>query len=157
MAVNTVDKYGLPMGGTTAQRPVSGQLYEGKEYFDTDLQQLLVWNGSRWQSTGGSAVPSTVVAFGSNIASAIALSTGLTFVTAANGTKGCVLPASVPGISCVVKNDENANAILKVYPPVNSAINILSTNAAISMAANTCCEFRCYNATTWFSMPAVPS
>lgn len=57
MTVNTVDRYGMPMGGTTAQRASipSGALYDGYQYFDTDLQKMLVYSAtnSSWQTMGG--------------------------------------------------------------------------------------------------------
>jgi hypothetical protein len=41
---------GSASSGGTAARPVSGE--EGDLYFDTDLDLLLVWNGSEWQEAG---------------------------------------------------------------------------------------------------------
>lgn len=41
--------------GTTANRPTQN-LYLGQPYFDTDLNQTVVWDGSQWVSAGGTAV-----------------------------------------------------------------------------------------------------
>jgi hypothetical protein len=43
--------------GTTAQRPTSN-LFVGRQFFDDDLQQMLVWSGSAWIAEGGgSSIP----------------------------------------------------------------------------------------------------
>jgi hypothetical protein len=49
---------GLTESGTTAQRPTRG-LWIGRQYFDTDLDQQLVWNGTVWIA-GGGAPPTTL-------------------------------------------------------------------------------------------------
>ena len=165
MTVNTVDPYGLPMGGTTAQRPASGVLYDGKIYFDTTIQQLIVWSATNtaWQNMTGapagstSGATATVAAAGSVIGNAAAIAAGFTWVTAADGTKGVQLPALGAGGVCEIKNDETANAILKVYPQVNTAINNIAANSAYSMAANTACTFKAFNATQVFSIPKTAS
>ena len=103
-------------------------------------------------------VPSaTVAAAGSSQADAAAIATGITWVTAANATKGVKLPAAAAGLLCVVKNDDTANAVLKVYPNTDDTINALSANAALSMAAKTAAVFACYDGTAWFTVPLLPS
>lgn len=39
-------EHGLPISGTTAQRPGNAEI--GFRYFDTDLNGLVVWNGTEW-------------------------------------------------------------------------------------------------------------
>lgn len=103
-------------------------------------------------------VPSaTVAADGSAQGDAAAIATGITWVTAADGTKGVKLPAAAAGLLCIVKNDDAANAILKVYPNSSDTINALGANNSISMAAKTACVFACYDATAWFTVPLLPS
>jgi len=58
---------------------------------------------------------------------------------------------------CIVKNDDTANAVLKVYPNTSDTINALSANAALSMAAKTAAVFVAYDATAWFTVPLLPS
>ena len=102
----------------------------------------------------------TVAAAGSvqGDAGAITVSSpGLAFVTGADATKGVVLPAAVAGYDIVVKNDDAANAILKVYPASGDIINALGANNAISMAAKTSALFVALDATTWYTVPLLPS
>jgi hypothetical protein len=98
-----------------------------------------------------------VAAAGSEQADAAAIATGITWVTAANATKGVKLPAAAAGLVCIVKNDDTANAVLKVYPNTGDTINALEANADLSMAAKTACMFVCYDGTAWFTVPLLPS
>lgn len=102
----------------------------------------------------------TFAGTGGNIATANAITTAypaFIFATGANGNVGVQLPVAVAGARYIIQNDAAANAALKVYPQVNSTINALSANSAISMAANSTAEFIAYNATAWFTNPKVPS
>lgn len=79
-------------------------------------------------------------------------------VTGADATKGAKLPAPVAGMIVFVKNDDAANAILKVYPGTGAAINALTaTTGAISMAAKTSAVFFAVSATQWYTIPLLPS
>jgi microcystin-dependent protein len=78
-----------PLSGTTADRPiesVQAPIPVGQTYFDTTLNQLLLWNGTAW-------VPSTPAS--SVVSSFSAGSTGLTPSTA---TSGAVTLAGILGI-----------------------------------------------------------
>jgi len=44
--------------GTTANRP-NGVLFIGTEYFDTDLNRPVWWNGSAWVNSNPNATPIT--------------------------------------------------------------------------------------------------
>jgi hypothetical protein len=102
----------------------------------------------------------SLAATGGNIATANAIvsaSGAFIRVTGADGSKGIQLPVAVAGARYIVKNSESAAAALKVYPQVNSQINEVGANTALSMAANTSCEFYAFNATFWYSVPKVPS
>ena len=77
--------------------------------------------------------------------------------TGADGTKGIKLPAAAAGRILFVKNADAANAVLKVYPATGDAINALSADAAISMAAKTSAVFVALDATTWYTIPLLPS
>jgi predicted RecA/RadA family phage recombinase len=99
----------------------------------------------------------TVAATGTNQATAAQLGEGFNFVTAADGTKGVLLPVGVAGMTVEVKNDDVANAVLKVYPAGAAQINALGASAAISMALKTSVVFKCYSPTQWYTIPLVPS
>jgi microcystin-dependent protein len=78
-----------PLSGTTADRPiesVQAPIPVGQTYFDTTLNQLLLWNGTAW-------VPSTPTS--AVVSSFSAGSTGLTPSTA---TSGAVTLAGILGI-----------------------------------------------------------
>ena len=96
-------------------------------------------------------------AAGSTRADATALTASFSWVTGADATKGVVLPAPTAGRLVVLKNDDTANAILKVYAPGSAKINGVAGSTAFSMAAKTACWFVAYDATDWFSVPLVAS
>jgi len=96
-------------------------------------------------------------AAGSTRADATAMTASFNWVTAADATKGVVLPAPTAGRVIAVKNDDTANAILKVYAPGSAKINGVAGTTAFSMAAKTACFFVAYDTTDWFSIPLVAS
>jgi predicted RecA/RadA family phage recombinase len=105
---------------------------------------------------GNLRVPvSTVAATGSTQADAAQLQEGFNLVSASDGTKGVILPAAAPGIVVHIKN--NVNAVLKVYPATADAINALSANASLNMAALTAAILISYDGTTWYTTPLLPS
>jgi hypothetical protein len=95
-------------------------------------------------------------AAGSTEADATSITTGLTVVTGADGTKGIKLPTAMAGDIVIVKN--NGAAVLKVYPAQYDQINALTiTTGAYSMAANTSMIIIAFDTTTWFTIPLVAS
>jgi len=96
-------------------------------------------------------------AAGSTRADATAMTASFNWVTAADATKGVVLPAPTAGRVIAVKNDDTANAALKVYAPGSAKINGVAGTTAFSMAAKTACFFVAYDTTDWFSIPLVAS
>ena len=96
-------------------------------------------------------------AAGSTRADATALTASFSWVTAADATKGVVLPAPTAGRGIAVKNDDTANAVLKVYAPGSAQINSVAGSTAFSMAAKTACFFVAYDTTDWFSIPLAAS
>ena len=96
-------------------------------------------------------------AAGSTRANATALTASFSWVTGADATKGVVLPAPTAGRLVVLKNDDTANAVLKVYAPGSAKINGVAGTTAFSMAAKTACWFVAYDTTNWFSVPLVAS
>jgi hypothetical protein len=96
-------------------------------------------------------------AAGSTRADATAMTASFNWVTAADATKGVIIPAPTAGRVIIVKNDDAANAILKVYAPGSAKINGVAGSTAFSMAAKTACLFVAYDTTDWFSVPLVAS
>jgi hypothetical protein len=96
-------------------------------------------------------------AAGSTRADATALTASFNWVTAADAAKGVILPAPTAGRVVAIKNDDTANAILKVYAPGSAKINGVAGSTAFSMAAKTAGFFVAYDATDWFSVPLVAS
>ena len=96
-------------------------------------------------------------AAGSTRADATALTASFNWVTAANATKGVVLPAPTAGRVLAIKNDDTANAVLNVYAPGSAQINGVAGSTAYTMAAKTACFFVAYDTTDWFSIPLAAS
>ena len=96
-------------------------------------------------------------AAGTTRADATAMTASFNWVTAADAAKGVILPAPTAGRVVVVKNDDTANAILKVYAPGSAKINGVAGSTAFSMAAKTAGWFVAYDSTDWFSIPLVAS
>lgn len=51
MAAGILVEHGFDISGTTANRPVSADV--GCRYWDTDIEQLLIWNGTAWVDSSG--------------------------------------------------------------------------------------------------------
>lgn len=114
--------------------------------------------------TGGGAfavmptIPTaTVAATGSTQTDAAAITTGFTLVSAADATKGVKLPTAAAGKVCIVKNADAANAVLKIWPFSGDGVNAVSVDSAFSIAAKTAVLLVAYDATTWYSVPLLPS
>jgi hypothetical protein len=135
----------------------------GVTMVDTNTAQTL--DGKTLTNTTITTATSTIrvaalAGLGTTIADAAPIVTAapaLILMTGGNNSVGVLLPIAAAGKMFKLKNDQTANAIMKVYPQVNSTINGLTANTSISMAANTCAEFIAYNATAWFSLPLLPS
>lgn len=132
---------GVYMGAATAAA-ASGDDYG---YVELQAQAKRAWE-----------IPTaTVAATGSTQSDAALIAEGFTLVTAADATKGVLLPTARAGAVCIVKN--NVAAILKIWPSTGDAVNALSANAAFSIAASTSVILVAYDATTWYSVPLLPS
>lgn len=157
---------GNPVGGTAGSGAATstptayfagyvvpdGAALTGDETVDVKLA------ASELSATSGVAatIPTaTVAATGSAQGDAAAVATGFTLVTAADGTKGVILPAASAGKKVEIKN--GANAVLKIYPATGDAINAIAANGALSIAALTSVILTAYDATTWYSTPLLPS
>ncbi len=98
----------------------------------------------------------TVAAAGSQQSDAGQLASGFSLVSAADDTKGVKLPAAVAGLVCIVKNNVG-DKTLELYPATGDAINAIAANSAITLAAVTSCLLVAYDATTWYTVPLLPS
>jgi hypothetical protein len=97
----------------------------------------------------------TVAATGTVQGDAAAITTGFTLVTAADDAKGVILPAAAAGLVCIIKVDTGAD--LKVYPNTGDAINAIAANTAITVVDDVCFALIAYDATTWYTLPLLPS
>jgi hypothetical protein len=113
-------------------------------------------SGTTVTATGDLYVASaTVAATGSTQADAAQLAGGFTLVSAADATKGVKLPAAAAGRVVILKN--GANAVLKVWPATDDAINAIAANSNYVLAANTSSILVAYDSTTWYSIPLLAS
>lgn len=99
---------------------------------------------------GGSA---SVAATGSVQGDAALIGASSVIVTAADGTKGVILPAAQPGDEVDIFN--NAALTLKVYPPSGAAIAVNGTglgsaNASFAHLTFKAATYKCQSATQWF-------
>lgn len=105
------------------------------------------------QALGGQA--SSLAALGSVQGDAALVGASITIVTAADGTKGVILPAGAVGDEIWLFN--NAASTLKVYPPTGAAISVAGTglgsaNAAFSQLTQKCTLYKCQSTTQWFAI-----
>jgi hypothetical protein len=101
-----------------------------------------------------------LVALGTNQATAapiVSPSGAFIHATAADGTVGIRLPAATAGQIFIIKNSDAANAVLKIYPASSDAINALAANASLDIAAKTSVILVALDATTWYTVPLLPS
>lgn len=90
----------------------------------------------------------SIAAAGSAQGDATAVTAGINTVSAADGTKGVILPAAKAGLVVQVYNEHATNG-LKVYPATGDDINDGSANAAITMEGKGIARFTGLDTTTW--------
>jgi hypothetical protein len=136
--------YGAASGKVSA----SGSVYEGiaLEAATADGDVIEVLPGPTDLNNAGAVT--SVAATGSTQADAAALSVGTNTVSAADGTKGVLLPAAVAGLRVRVYNEHATNG-LKIYPATGDDINDGSANAAITMEGKTFAVLEALDASTW--------
>lgn len=106
-------------------------------------------------STGGSIARikvATVAVGGTAIGNANAVGEGYYYVTGADNTAAVILPASVVGKQCWVKNTVT-NKILIMFPPASSQINANGANNAYNIPAGAERKFTCVSTTLWYTDP----
>jgi hypothetical protein len=61
-------------------------------------------------------------------------------------------------VAATGSTEADAAAVLKIYPATGDGINALTvTTGSLDIAANTAAMLIAYNATTWYSLPLLPS
>lgn len=143
---------GLPMAGTTAQRPTNAEI--GQPYFDTTLKTWLVWNGTAWQSSDAvQASSDALTAVGTNQAGALLLTSNLNTISTSTATSapwnGVRLPASSPSMQVTIVNN-SANPI-QVYGLGTDTINGVATGTGVTMPAKSVDIFTCTAAGAWYA------
>ena len=97
----------------------------------------------------------TVAAAGSIHGDAAALSEGFNLVTGADDAKGVILPSAVAGMVVIIKVGDGAD--LKVWPNTSDAINGITANNAMTVVDDVCFMLIALDATTWYTLPLLPS
>lgn len=93
-------------------------------------------------------------AAGNSAGTSTAITADVNLVTAADGTKGVILPVGVAGMRMEVVNTVvTAAALLKVYPDTGGQINAAGANVAFSVAPGARAIFVCTAALTWQVAP----
>lgn len=96
----------------------------------------------------------TVAATGSVQGDAASLTNETTYVSAADGTKGVVLPAATAGKRRYVYNT-HATSGLKIYPASGDDINDGSADAAVTIEGKTLAIFHALDSDTWAALYTV--
>jgi hypothetical protein len=97
----------------------------------------------------------TVAATGTLQSDAAAITTGFTYVTGADDAKGVKLPAAAAGLVCFIKVGPGAD--LKVWPNTGDAINAIAADSAMTVIDDVCFGLIALDATTWYTLPLLPS
>jgi hypothetical protein len=97
----------------------------------------------------------TVAATGTVQGDAAQIATGFTLVTGADDAKGVLLPAAAAGLVCIIKVADGAD--LKVWPATGDGINAIAVNSALTVVDDVCFALVAYDATTWYTLPLLPS
>ena len=140
----------------TRTTKVAGASTSGSQELEpADYNTMLTLIDAGIGASSGLSLAGTIAAAGTNQATATPILHRTEVVTGANATKGVLLPGSIPGTRIALEN--NAAAVLNVYPAGTDTINSLAASTAIAMAANTSADFCCGVAGAWFTVPTVPS
>lgn len=98
----------------------------------------------------------TVAAAGSTQTDAASLDPYcFTLVSGADDAKGVKLPAAAAGRWVIIKVGDGAD--LKVWPATGDAINALGANNSMTVVDDVCFALVAYDATTWYTLPLLPS
>lgn len=111
--------------------------------------------GAKTFSTMPIIPTATVAAAGTVQGDAAAITTGFTLVSGADDAAGVRLPTAAAGLVCIIKVGDGAD--LKVWPATGDAINGLGANNALTVVDDVCFALVAYDATTWYTLPLLPS
>ena len=110
-------------------------------------------------TTGMPTIPTaTVAAAGTKTQGSAAAITayGFCLVTGADATVSVKLPTAAAGKQVIIKN--GANAVLPIFPNTGDGINALTVDTgSLDIAALTSVLLVAYDATTWYTLPLLPS
>jgi hypothetical protein len=107
------------------------------------------------QANAMGGIGASIVAAGSVQGDATLVSASIAIVTAADGTKGVILPGGSVGDEIWVFN--SSGSTLKVYPHTGAAISVAGTglgtvNAAFSQLTQKCTLYKLQSSTQWFAV-----
>jgi hypothetical protein len=148
----------LPVFGEQTGTTAAKGIYV--DVFGLEGQYPSIGSGSTIATPTLTLTVEAVAAAGSDQAGAGAITSGsgaFIHATGADGTKGILLPTAAAGKFYIIKNSDAANAILKVYPNTSDAINEIAADTAMSVAAKKAAIFVALDATTWQTVPLLPS
>lgn len=91
---------------------------------------------------------SSIAAAGSAQGDATAVASAINTVSAADGTKGVILPAAKAGLVVEVYNEHASNG-LKIYPASGDDINDGTSDAAVTIEGKGIARFTGLDTTTW--------
>jgi hypothetical protein len=98
----------------------------------------------------------TVAAAGTNAATGGALTEATChLVTGADDNKGVTLPTAAAGKWVIIKVGDGAD--LKIWPATGDAINAIAADSAMTVVDDVSLLLWCLDATTWYTLPLLPS
>lgn len=118
------------------------------------------WNGTVWTQGSGSIAPAVTAHSGGTQAAGLLITTKYTGIaTVAASGDSLVLPPSTVGSVYTVTNYATTNPA-NIFPSAagttTEKINLLSANAAFSLVVTKSCQFICYVAGQWWTLPLAP-
>lgn len=101
-------------------------------------------------------VNAPVAGLGTVQADAAQLAEGITVITGADGALGWKLPAAVAGATVILKG--TTAGVAKIWPATGDAINAIAANGVFDLPTGVIPVILvAIDATTWYSIPLVPS
>lgn len=91
-------------------------------------------------------VGASLSAAGTTQGTATTLTNNVNEITTVAANSGVILDPQISAGDVQTVYNGGANG-LRVYPPTGAKINALATNAAMILAVNTACDFKCVSAT----------
>jgi hypothetical protein len=148
---------GANVTGQVGNALVAGTVYTNAQPNITSVGTLTSLSSGNITSSGFvfRSVTTGISAFGSNQATATALTKEINIVSTVTSGQGVALPTAVAGMVIYITNT-SANSLL-VYPASGGTINSLSANAALTQTAGATLQFIAPTTTQWYSVGATYS